>query len=87
MRSYGPDEEAAQRAAEEDATFLTSVITGDLAEAEKRILDGAPASCLDEQRRTPLHFAAYNDDREMAALLCDYGADVEAPDASVPPRL
>lgn len=75
--------EEAQQAAEDDTTFLNLVIAGDLKAAERMILSGTSASCVDDQLRTPLHYAAYNGDRDMAALLCDYDADIEAFDASV----
>lgn len=35
------------------------------------------------QSRRPLHYAAYNNDREMASLLCDFDAEIEACDDSV----
>lgn len=75
--------EEAQKAADEDTKFLNTVIAGNLEEAERMILSGISASCVDDQLRTPLHYAAYNGDRDMAALLCDYDADIEAFDASV----
>ena len=75
--------EEAQKAADDDTKFLNTVIAGSLEEAERMILSGISASCVDDQLRTPLHYAAYNGDRDMAALLCDYDADIEAFDASV----
>ena len=54
-----------------------------MAAVEALLSEGVPATCADDQRRTPLHYAAYRGDRAMAALLCDFGADVEATDASV----
>ena len=75
--------EEAQKAAADDISFFNTVIAGSLEEAERMILSGVSASCVDDQLRTPLHYAAYNGDRDMAALLCDYDADIEAFDASV----
>ena len=76
---------AAKKAAADDAAVLEAVISGDLEAVERLILDGAFAasSCADQQLRTPLHYAAYNGDRDMAALLIDYDAHVEATDATV----
>jgi hypothetical protein len=59
------------------------VISGNVEAVEKLIVLGAKVSCCDEQSRSPLHYAAYNGDREMLSLLCDYDADIEAKDASV----
>jgi len=77
-------EVAAQAAADDDASLLEAVIGGDAQAVEKLILDGAFAAsnCADQQLRTPLHYAAYNGDRDMAALLIDYDANVEATDAT-----
>jgi len=66
----------------DNAAFLKAVISGRVEEVEKLVVLGAIVSCRDEQNRTPLHYAAYNGDRDMLSLLCDYDADIEACDAS-----
>ncbi len=58
-------------------------VAGNLGEVERLILSGVPATCVDKQQRTPLHYAAYNGDRDMMALLSDFDAGIEAKDASV----
>mmetsp|Transcript_31137 Transcript_31137/g.53667 ORF Transcript_31137/g.53667 Transcript_31137/m.53667 type:complete len:546 (+) Transcript_31137:1615-3252(+) len=62
--------------------LFDAVMAGKLSDAEQLILSGTAASCVDEQMRTPLHYAAYNGDRDMAALLCDYTADIETRDSA-----
>ena len=63
--------------------LFDAVMAGKLSDAEHLILSGTSASCVDDQMRTPLHYAAYNGDRDMAALLCDYTADIETRDSAV----
>ena len=63
--------------------LFDAVMAGKLTDAEQLILSGTSASCVDDQMRTPLHYAAYNGDRDMAALLCDYTADIETRDSAV----
>jgi len=52
---------------------------GDIA-AVKRLLSGNPrlARATDDHRKTPLHWAAEHDHRDIAKMLLDAGADLEA---------
>lgn len=61
------------------AAILQSAKDGDLS-ALKRLLDEDRnlARATDEYRKTPLHWAAQNDHRDVAELLLDAGADIEA---------
>jgi ankyrin repeat protein len=60
--------------------LLASAMRGDIDVAEELLLRGYNPSCVDEQIRTPLHYACRIGESAMVTLLCDYSADVDALD-------
>jgi ankyrin repeat protein len=57
-----------------------AVQDGDVEAARRLIASGLPLDELDEIGRTPLHYAVVAESVEMATLLLDAGADVNAHD-------
>jgi ankyrin repeat protein len=61
------------------ASILTAARDGDAA-AVRELLAGDPSlvAAVDEHRKTPLHLAAEHDHAQVAELLIEAGADIEA---------
>ena len=57
-----------------------AVQDGDIEAVRRLIASGVPLNDFDEIGRTPLHYAVVAESVEMAALLLDAGADVNAHD-------
>lgn len=62
--------------------LIAAVMRDDVGVVEQLLLAGANPNCVDDQIRTPAHFACRSGNEEILALLYDYSADLEARDVS-----
>ncbi|KAJ1432963.1 ankyrin repeat protein, partial [Ochromonadaceae sp. CCMP2298] len=62
--------------------LLAAALHEDVPCIEQLLRKGANPSCVDDQIRSPSHYAARTGNAEVLALLFDHGADLEAADAA-----
>jgi ankyrin repeat protein len=66
------------RIVKSDCNLLGASENGDMANAKKALAIGADVNAKNSRGQTPLHFAAFYNDTELAEMLIDNGADVNA---------
>jgi len=79
-RSHASNEQSAAVEIGKNNALIFAVLRGDIGVTEELLLVGANATCVDEQIRSPAHFACRSGNVEVLALLYDHGADFEAYD-------